>query len=215
MPMIAASSDTLVFDSTLVNTQSQTTLYICNTGLDSLNIININSSHPYFSLDTTLFRLAYSSNKQLSVTYLPQDAGVHTAELKIVSNAHNRDTLTLTLRGVAIASTGLDLTDSSIPTEYNLAQNYPNPFNPNTTIHYELPKGSDVKLSVYNLLGQKVKTLVSGWNAAGRYDVEWRGDNDLGYPVGSGVYIYRFVARSSLSGKLGDYQKTMKMMLLK
>jgi hypothetical protein len=95
----------------------------------------------------------------------------------------------------------------ALPTTYDIAQNYPNPFNPTTTIKYQLPQVSDVKLVIYNVLGQKVRTLVNNRIEAGYHSVVWDGRNELGSAVASGIYIYRFEA--------GDFQKTMKLMLLK
>ena len=69
--------------------------------------------------------------------------------------------------------------------------NYPNPFNPETTIEYTLNKQSDVELTVYNIKGQKVKTLVSGTRDQGLQKVIWKGDDSNGHKVGSGVYFYK------------------------
>jgi hypothetical protein len=77
------------------------------------------------------------------------------------------------------------------PTGFTLFQNYPNPFNPVTTITYELPINSHVELSIYNLLGQKVATLISGQQAVGRYTINW---DATGFA--SGVYYYRITANS-------------------
>jgi hypothetical protein len=95
----------------------------------------------------------------------------------------------------------------TLPTTYAIAQNYPNPFNPTTTIKYQLPQVSDVQLVIYNVLGQKVRTLVNNRMEAGYHSVVWDGRNELGSSVASGIYIYRFEA--------GDFQKTMKLILLK
>ena len=73
-----------------------------------------------------------------------------------------------------------------IPKKYTLSQNYPNPFNPTTAISYQLPAVSHVELSIYNILGQKVATLVSERQPAGNHKVEW---NASGFA--SGVYFYR------------------------
>jgi hypothetical protein len=86
---------------------------------------------------------------------------------------------------------------------FSLAQNYPNPFNPNTTISYELPEVSAVELSIYNLHGQKVATLVSERQRAGRYQVEWEAAAFAG-----GVYF------CSLRSKAG-FVKTIKLVLVK
>ncbi len=77
-----------------------------------------------------------------------------------------------------------------VPTEFTLAQNYPNPFNPETTIEFSLPRASQVTLTVYNLLGQRVATLTDDFYSAGVYHVRWNGTGTFGNAVGSGVYIY-------------------------
>ncbi|HEX9657082.1 MAG TPA: T9SS type A sorting domain-containing protein [Bacteroidota bacterium] len=80
---------------------------------------------------------------------------------------------------------------STIPSEYKLEQNYPNPFNPSTTINYDITTSSPVRLEVYNIMGQKVRTLVNDVQAPGRWTVEWNGRNELGATVASGMYFYR------------------------
>ncbi len=80
------------------------------------------------------------------------------------------------------------------PTVFSLAQNYPNPFNPTTLIRFSLPKDSYVKLEVYNILGQKVKTLVNEKLTAGVKEVSWDGKGAKGMSVASGIYFYRIKA---------------------
>jgi len=77
---------------------------------------------------------------------------------------------------------------------FELRQNYPNPFNATTTITYYLPEESQVELAVFNILGQKVKTLVEGRMPPGLHRVEWDATDDAGHPVASGIYIYKLVA---------------------
>jgi len=77
------------------------------------------------------------------------------------------------------------------PNTFKLSQNYPNPFNPETTIQYQLPKTTQVKLTIYSLLGHTVATLVDKKQQAGFYSVDWDGKDDLGRIVASGVYLYR------------------------
>jgi flagellar hook assembly protein FlgD len=71
-----------------------------------------------------------------------------------------------------------------------LKQNYPNPFNPETTIDYRIPQNGKVKIVIYNSLGQKIRTLLSGEQMAGSHLVVWDGTNDMGQKVGSGIYFY-------------------------
>jgi len=102
---------------------------------------------------------------------------------------------------------GIGEEDSQLPTVFDIAQNYPNPFNPTTTIKYQLPKQSDVKIVIYNVLGQVVRTLVDNKVDAGYHQKVWDGMNEFGQRVSTGVYFYRMVA--------GDFVKSKKMILMK
>ncbi|NOY59220.1 MAG: T9SS type A sorting domain-containing protein [Calditrichaeota bacterium] len=93
------------------------------------------------------------------------------------------------------------------PAVYQLSQNYPNPFNPVTTIYYSLKKSDNINLTVYNMLGQKVRTLVDERMSAGKHAVKWDGKDDLARQMSSGVYFYMV--------KSGPFSKTMKMLLMK
>ncbi len=95
----------------------------------------------------------------------------------------------------------------SLPRESALSQNYPNPFNPETRIEFSLPRASHVTIEVYNTLGQKVRSLVSGRLSAGYKAVTWDSKDDRGVKVSSGIYLYRIVA--------DDFIESKKMILLK
>ncbi len=88
-----------------------------------------------------------------------------------------------------------------------LNQNYPNPFNPETTISFNMPAGADSKLDVYNVRGQKIKTLLSRHAQYGLNTVVWNGDDDKGNKVSGGIYFYR------LTNEFGS--QTRKMVLMK
>ncbi len=107
----------------------------------------------------------------------------------------------------------LDTLYLGLPTAYKLYQNYPNPFNPATTIRYELPGPSRVTLTIFNILGQKVKTLISGMEDAGVHHVQWDGRNDQGLGVATGVYFYRLEA-SAVSGA-SSFTQVKKMLVLR
>ena len=88
-----------------------------------------------------------------------------------------------------------------------LKDNYPNPFNQLTTISYELLADGIVNIVIYDLIGKKIKTLVSGFQTAGSKNVNWNAINNQGQPVSAGVYLYSIEA--------GDFRQTKKMILLK
>ena len=101
----------------------------------------------------------------------------------------------LTVNDATITTAVDDRGDTApLPKAFALGQNYPNPFNPETEITYELPRESQVVLSIYNLVGQKVRTLVNGKVAAGRHSMRWNGTDVAGRNLSSGVYIYRLEA---------------------
>jgi hypothetical protein len=94
-----------------------------------------------------------------------------------------------------------------VPTDFRLEQNYPNPFNPETTIRYRLARRANVVLEVYNLLGQRVRTLVEHEQTAGAHMVMWDGHNETGHQVAAGVYLYRLRA--------GEFVATRKLALIR
>ncbi len=96
--------------------------------------------------------------------------------------------------------------NSQLPTEFYLAQNYPNPFNPTTTISFAIPAQSTVKLSLYNIIGEKVAELINDEISAGYYSINFDA-NSVGNGLVSGVYFYRLVAN--------DFVETKKFILLK
>ena len=99
-------------------------------------------------------------------------------------------------------------TDDILQNPIKSLSNYPNPFNPSTSISYEMNEAGNVILEVFNVKGQKVKTLVDGHHETGNYIIEWNGEDDFGRSISSGVYFYKMKAGNR-------YRSTQKMILLK
>jgi len=106
---------------------------------------------------------------------------------------------------------GLDLTqiqnEAYKPSGYSLLQNYPNPFNPVTKLRYDLPENSHVNITIYDMLGRAVKTMVNQHQNAGHRSIIWDGTNDYDNTVSTGIYLYQIQA--------GAYTRTKKMVFLK
>jgi len=116
----------------------------------------------------------------------------------------------LRLEGVVLNDGGMgaEVTeDRGSPAGYRLSQNRPNPFNPHTSIRYLLPVSERVVLSVYNVQGQLVRTLVNAFQSAGTYTVTWDGRDGAGRNLANGTYMYRMIA--------GEYRSVRKSLLLK
>jgi len=122
-------------------------------------------------------------------------------------NDANRDAFLTNV--IAGFGTGVAVEEAveTLPKAFALKQNFPNPFNPITSIAFEMPSDQNVRLTVYNMLGQNVRTLVNDQRSAGRYTILWDGRDDAGHMVGSGVYFYQIQA--------GSFTKTAKMVFLK
>jgi len=101
----------------------------------------------------------------------------------------------------------LNISDELVPITYTLHQNYPNPFNPVTTLRYDLPENAMINITIYDMLGREVKTLMDQTQDAGYRSVIWDATNDYGKPVSAGIYLYQIQA--------GEYMQTKKMVLLK
>jgi len=110
--------------------------------------------------------------------------------------------------GKTNVTTGVnDRTKGNLVTSFQLNQNYPNPFNPETMISFQLPHSEKVTLTVFNVQGKEIRTLVSSDFSAGTHQVKWDGRNNNGKIVASGVYLYRIDA--------GDFHQARKMLMLK
>jgi hypothetical protein len=101
----------------------------------------------------------------------------------------------------------IDDNDLGFPIKYILKDNYPNPFNPTTTLHYDLPEDAMVNITIYDMLGKKVKTLISQAQDAGYQSMLWDATNDYGKPVSAGIYLYEI--------QTNRFIQTRKMLLLK
>jgi hypothetical protein len=100
-----------------------------------------------------------------------------------------------------------DRITTGLPQTPKLEQNYPNPFNRTTVIRYTLSSRCEVSLSIYNILGKRIRTLENISKAAGKYEINWDGLDDFGQPVSSGIYFYQL--------KTGSFCEERKMILLK
>ncbi|MBL51823.1 MAG: hypothetical protein CMG57_07695, partial [Candidatus Marinimicrobia bacterium] len=101
----------------------------------------------------------------------------------------------------------LEIDDIGLPEVFALHNNYPNPFNPVTNISYDIPEAAEVSLEIFNVAGQKIRTIAQGLHEPGRYRVQWNATNDIGQPLSSGMYIYRIQA--------GDFISVKKLILMK
>lgn len=95
----------------------------------------------------------------------------------------------------------LGIEEPFIVMDYSLEQAYPNPFNPSTTISYRLPRKSNLNLSVYDVLGRKVKVLASGVYSKGNYTTQWNGEDQKGQQVSAGLYLYKIQADNFIDSK--------------
>lgn len=160
----------------------------------------------------------------LHIAFQPQQEGESIDTMKIYSNAANVYPMCIVLKGYGIAqdkSLSMDaqsgdqgklravasLDDEFLPKDLSLDQNYPNPFDASTTIKFGLAEEGKVKIVVYNVLGQRVRELLSESRSAGYHLVSWDGHNDHRQSVDSGVYLY--VLETSLG------VRSMKMLFVK
>jgi len=108
---------------------------------------------------------------------------------------------------ISVTLQWLDVDGEQLPTVYALHQNYPNPFNPTTQIKYDLPEDAMVSITIYDIMGRSIRSLVNSQQTAGYRSIQWNATNNLGEPVSAGMYIYMIQA--------GEFRQTKKMVLLK
>jgi len=170
-------------------------------------------------LDEVSYQLVYGTDWQDSSTYVFSDITTDTSISVLLDDniqyswivvardadgfivGSNNDTPNMLTVGT------LSVDDNTVPTVYALHQNYPNPFNPTTKISYDLPDASVVSLSIYDLMGREIRTLINSEQNAGFKIIQWNATDNLGKSVPAGMYIYTIQA--------GEFRQTRKMVLLK
>jgi hypothetical protein len=151
-----------------------------------------------------------TSGASYSYTDKPESADDYYYKLQSVSLDGN----TVFYDPVFIALTSVEMKRFAIPENYTLSQNFPNPFNPETTIEFGIPQANFVELSVYDINGNLVRTLISEEKRAGNHWIKWDARDENGLRVSSGIYFYYFkTADSAKSGQ--GYNRTKKMILVK
>jgi len=139
---------------------------------------------------------------------IDSDGATHVTLVKSVNGEDQTIELKFKNDGAAqVDEAAKDATDDLLPEGYGLSQNYPNPFNPITQIEYSLPSAQHVSIEIYNINGQRVRTLVDETMGPGSHIVQWDATDDHGSQVASGVYLYRFSA--------GEVTQTKKMSFVK
>jgi len=192
-----------VFPSSLNDGNVETSLMFANA------IYYVYSDIQWITVTPDTGRVSPGENQEINVMVDATDleSGTYNCNLIINSNSPYADSIIVVPVELNVSPVGISENENNIPVTYNLSQNFPNPFNPETTIKYQLPQASDVKITIYNTMGQKVKELVNKHTQAGYHNVVWDGKSNQGTQVSSGIYFYQINA--------GDFNKTMKLLLLK
>jgi hypothetical protein len=177
---------------------------------------NLHDTTIYGAIDNYLHEASQANNPPSGTYYAPngdsvrlQSLGVHEHWNNSTDREYSRNLGTGNgIELVKLKSTTTSVAEAKVPTGYALAQNYPNPFNPSTTIRFDVATRSRVRLSIFNVLGQKVAELANGEMSTGSYEKVWNAR------VASGLYIYRIEA-VSVSDPSKRFVDEKKMILLK
>ncbi len=155
--------------------------------------------------ETYPYSVPVAGSYTFTLKFMPTEEADYSGQILLTSNDPYVESTEI---NVIAFGEELGAGEPDVPVFVNeLKGNYPNPFNPETTISFSLAAKSDVRIDVFNILGQKVKTLVSGQMEAGSHKIVWQGKDQYDHQVGSGVYFYKM--------KTGRYTSVKKMLLIK
>jgi hypothetical protein len=208
-PILQIDQSSLAFGNIETGEEQVLPLTLNNNG-NALMLSSITLPEPYALqidddyLNNYSFALSAEASLILNVAFRPTEEGEYNSELVIISDDPENPTLSITLTGSSETSDNNDLVQ---PVVTKLNGNYPNPFNPNTSISFSLKNRDFVSIEIYNILGQRVKTLVASEMNPGMHTITWMGKDNNGRNVSSGVYFYKM--------KAGKYSHTKKMILMK
>lgn len=196
------NTDTLNFGTLGLNKMLSKNLMVSNNSNKALIVNDVyNSSHVFKTTNELPITLNPNSHTELNVVFQPNRVTDYFDTLRINSKS---DTSLVSARVILIGSgtNPTDVSEENLITKYSLLQNYPNPFNPSTKIDFNLAKESKVQVTIYNLLGEKIKNLLNKTESAGKHSILFNAKN-----LDSGVYFYKL--------KAGNFVSVKKMILLK
>lgn len=208
-PSISLDADTLNFESKVGENPSPNTqtITLTNDGGSDLNWLASHNGGSWLSFTSNSGTLAPGQSEILSVTISATGSqGNYEADITFTDTNADNSPQKVKIRYREDNTVDVDHI-VEIPNEFMLYSNYPNPFNPQTTIQYDLPERTFVKIILYNVKGQIVKTLIDEQKPPGSHQVIWYGRTDLGDEAPSGIYFFKIITN--------HYSKTRKLMLIR
>ncbi|MFQ5605840.1 MAG: choice-of-anchor D domain-containing protein, partial [bacterium] len=195
-PSIWLSHTAFDFGEVFTDTSKTQNFWLGNTGVGDLyvtaaRVTGADSSDFLVKLDSTQFTIVSGDSLEVPLTFAPSSEGAKTAVLQVSSNDLSQPTTNIQLQGTGKKRGPVSVvnhSETTIPQQFILKANYPNPFNAQTTIEYGLPKASRVQLMIFNVLGERIRTLLHHKQSAGFKKIQWDGKNDGGKEVSSGIY---------------------------
>ena len=210
--LFTTNTDSIDFGKVTVGSSLLKQFTVYNPHTTAVTINEFYCSNPSFSTNIPIpVTILPNDSLVVPVTFKPAQDSSFTVSFNVRNIGLNNGALQMIARQVILSGTTKNI--SSInnivqPKQYQLYQNYPNPFNPTTVISFALPFSSNIKIEVYNILGERIKELLNEQKNAGYYEINF---NTTG--LASGVYLYTIEAKST-DGK-SEYRNTKKMVLLK
>lgn len=206
-PLIGVTPKTLFFTARVGDPDPEAQIfYVVNMGGGALDWTSTQKS-AWLSLTPSNGTAPTAVEAAVHTAGLLPDLYSDTVQIRSDSAANSPETVIVFLDMVPTDVQDRNQIDGAIPEFYALDQNYPNPFNPTTRIRFSLPRPAFVQLEIFNILGQKINTLVNEELSAGVKEVTWNGTGATGLKVASGIYFYRL--------KTSDYSEVKRMLLLK
>ena len=203
-PRINLSSDFFDFNTVFIGEEVVDTLIVYNIGTLILVVDDITNELDVFTATPTNFVVDPDEQRAVIITFAPTSEMVYNDTLKIYSNDPIDPIKNVVLTGEGIFEVN---SENELPLITKIYQNYPNPFNPETTIRFSLSQPGKVKIEIFNIKGEKVKTLVDQYLEVKNYAMVWDGKDENRKSVASGVYFYKF--------QTGKHLDTKKMLLIK
>jgi hypothetical protein len=200
VPVISVAPTSINFGIITIGATKKDSVLVSNNGTADLQVTNISSSNARFTFAPATMNIPQSNNAYLVITYEPLDTTTQNGEIILTHNAAGSPD-TVVVSGKGQEPVGVDGM-LQIPKEFALRQNYPNPFNPTTTIQFDLPVRSNVRLLLINMLGQSISEVTNRSYEAGYHHVTLNASN-----LASGMYFYRLEA--------GKFTQVKKLILLK